>query len=81
MIGNYLVSTTTIIKGLKKKNVLEIEWYVDPVFDKKMILNINFTPEFIKETAAFDNQEHITQRVDQFNDAMKKYKEWEAAQK
>jgi hypothetical protein len=46
-----------------------------------MILNINFTPEFIKETAAFDNQAHITQRVDQFNDAMEKYQEWQAAQK
>ena len=72
---------TTIIKGLKKKNVLEIEWYVDPVFDKKMILNIHFTPEFIKDTAAFESQEHIKQRIEKFNDGMRKFQEWEAAQK
>ena len=44
-----------ILKGLKKKNVISLEWYEDVI--SKRLMWVHFTKEFLQERACFETKE------------------------
>ena len=44
-----------ILRGLEKKNVISLEWYIDNI--SKRLIWVHFTKEFLQERACFETKE------------------------
>ena len=68
-----------VIKGLKKKNVLKLQWIDSPVFEgKKDLVALHFTADFIKERAIFDTKEDRKAWIIRENKISFLLKQWSA---
>jgi len=71
-----------VVRGLKKKNVLHLEWIDHPVFiGKKELLGLHFTPEFIQERAAFDTKADRTAWIAKDKKMTELLTQWTAIEK
>ena len=82
MTGRFSQSdqVTTIIKGLKKKNVIEIEWYVDPVFDRKDDFKYQLHTRILSKTLPLLIIKHTSKQrvVSSMSGLWNQYQEWQA---
>ena len=51
-----------ILRGLEKKNVISLEWYIDNI--SKRLMWVHFTKEFLQERAYFETKQDAIDYAD-----------------